>query len=90
MDMMVDRFSQADLLVVAGGVASNTSIRAGLAAAAAARGFRLAAPPIRLCTDNAVMVAWTGLERLKHGCRDALDTRACPRWPLEQLAAIAA
>ncbi len=60
MDMMRMRFPEANLLVVAGGVASNASVRAGLAEAAASRGFRLVAPPVRLCSDNAVMVAWAG------------------------------
>ena len=55
----------ANLLVVAGGVAANGAIRAALAARAAADGVTLVAPPPRLCTDNAVMVAWAGIERLR-------------------------
>jgi N6-L-threonylcarbamoyladenine synthase len=89
MDMMRHRFPAANLLVVAGGVASNASVRAGLAAAAASRGFRLIAPPVRLCSDNAVMVAWVGVERLQHGWSDGLDATARPRWPLETLEALA-
>jgi N6-L-threonylcarbamoyladenine synthase len=50
-------------LVVAGGVASNTYVRARLAAVAADGGLRLVYPPPRLCTDNGVMVAWAGVER---------------------------
>jgi N6-L-threonylcarbamoyladenine synthase len=88
MEMIRERFPAADLLVVAGGVASNASIRAGLAEAARSRGFRLVAPPIRLCSDNAVMVAWTGIERLRQGCSDSLDANARPRWPLDTLEAI--
>jgi N6-L-threonylcarbamoyladenine synthase len=87
MEMMRERFPAADLLVVAGGVASNAAIRAGLAEAARLRGFRLAAPPVRLCSDNAVMVAWAGIERLRCGSSDGLDARARPRWPLEALEA---
>ena len=41
------------------------------------------APPVRLCTDNAVMVAWAGIERLRLGLVDALDFAPRPRWPLE-------
>jgi N6-L-threonylcarbamoyladenine synthase len=88
MEMMRERFV-ADLIVVAGGVASNASIRAGLAEAAQQRGFRLIAPPVRLCSDNAVMVAWTGIERLRRGICDELDVNARPRWPLDTLEAIA-
>jgi N6-L-threonylcarbamoyladenine synthase len=88
MDMMRSRFPEANLLVVAGGVASNASIRASLAEAAISRGFRLVAPPIRLCSDNAVMVAWAGVERLRRGGSDHLDASARPRWPLDALEAL--
>ena len=88
MEMMRERFPAANLLVVAGGVASNTPIRTTLAAAAMSRGFRLVAPPIRLCSDNAVMVAWAGVERLRLGWSDGLDTNARPRWPLDTLEAV--
>lgn len=88
MDMMRGRFPRANLLVVAGGVAANAAVRAGLADAAMSRGFRLVAPPVRLCSDNAVMVAWTGVERLRRGWSDSLDTNARPRWPLDTLEAV--
>jgi N6-L-threonylcarbamoyladenine synthase len=75
------------LLVVAGGVAANQAVRAALGAAATASGYRLAVPPARLCTDNAVMVAWAAIERLRLGLSDGLDHRPRPRWPLAELAA---
>jgi N6-L-threonylcarbamoyladenine synthase len=75
----------ASLLVVAGGVAANQNVRAALQQAAAAHGFRLAVPPVRLCTDNAVMVAWAGLERLSMGVSDKIDFAPRPRWPLETM-----
>ncbi len=74
-------------LVVAGGVAANAALRAALAHAAERRGFFLVAPPLRLCGDNAVMVAWCGIERLRLGLSDALDHAPRPRWPLETLSA---
>jgi N6-L-threonylcarbamoyladenine synthase len=82
MAMMRERAAQAHILVVAGGVAANGAVRAALAEAAAAQGFELVAPPVRLCTDNAVMVAWTGIERLRLGLTDGLDFAPRPRWPL--------
>ncbi len=88
MDMIRVREPAAHLLVVAGGVASNEAVRAGLAVAAAKRGFVLAAPPIRLCSDNAVMIAWAGIERLKRGWRDGMEATARPRWPLDTLEAV--
>ena len=76
---------QASTLLVAGGVAANQAVRAALERVAAARGFRLVAPPLRLCTANAVMVAWTGLERLRLGLTDGIDFAPRPRWPLEAM-----
>ena len=73
------------LMVVAGGVAANQSVRAALGGVAARAGVMLVAPPIRLCTDNAVMVAWTALERLRLGLSDPLDVPPRPRWPLAEL-----
>jgi len=70
-------------LVVAGGVAANRAIRARLGAVAAEAGLTLAAPPLALCTDNAAMIAWAGIERLGRGAVDGLDVAARPRWPLD-------
>jgi N6-L-threonylcarbamoyladenine synthase len=87
MALMRARSAEARLLVVAGGVAANGTVRAALARAAEAVGFVLVAPPVRLCTDNAVMVAWAGLERLRLGLADGLDFAPRPRWGLDELSA---
>jgi N6-L-threonylcarbamoyladenine synthase len=69
-------------LVVAGGVAANMRLRAGLAAVADQYRYTLHVPPASLCTDNAAMVAWTGAERLARGGGDrTIQARA--RWPLD-------
>jgi N6-L-threonylcarbamoyladenine synthase len=70
-------------LVVAGGVAANGALRAALARVAAEAGLPLVAPPPRLCTDNAAMIAWAGIERLRLGLEDGLDFAPRPRWPLD-------
>ena len=85
MAMMRARSPWARLLVVAGGVAANGAVRAALRGVAEIAGFQLVAPPIRLCTDNAVMVAWTGIERLRLGLTNGLDFAPLPRWPLDTL-----
>ena len=69
-------------LVVAGGVAANTEIRRALEKAASREGFRLAVPPVKLCTDNAAMIAWAGLEQFQGGAAAPLDVEARARWPL--------
>ena len=71
-------------LAVAGGVAANTQIRAGLMALCAELETEFTAPPLRLCTDNAAMIAYAGLERFRAGARDGMDLTARPRWPLDQ------
>jgi N6-L-threonylcarbamoyladenine synthase len=99
-DSVVDRLTRAmamtidDLgagaprhLVVAGGVAANTALRAALARTAAAAGYSLHVPPPALCTDNAAMVAWAGAERLARGLTDGLDFEVRARWPLDADAA---
>ena len=68
-------------------VAANTALRAALTALAAKAGMRFVAPPLALCTDNAVMIAWAGIERFRLGLTDPLDAKARPRWPLDPNAA---
>lgn len=69
---------------VAGGVAANQTIRAALEQVAADAGLRFVAPPLRLCTDNAAMIAWAGIERFRIGLTDDMTLAARPRWPLDQ------
>ena len=90
---MIDRTTRAlestgevTALVVAGGVAANQSVRAALEHLAAAHGLRFVAPPLPLCTDNAAMIAWAGIERLALGQNDPLDFAPRPRWPLDETA----
>ena len=76
-------------LVAAGGVAANHQLRRRLAALANAAGLRFVAPPPAMCTDNAAMIAWAGIERLRLGLVDHLDAASHPRWPLDTRTATA-
>jgi N6-L-threonylcarbamoyladenine synthase len=69
-------------LIVAGGVAANGAIRDALAALCAGEGFQIKIPPPKLCTDNAAMVAWAGVEYGQRGYFDALGMAPRARWPL--------
>ncbi|MDR3077684.1 MAG: tRNA (adenosine(37)-N6)-threonylcarbamoyltransferase complex transferase subunit TsaD [Planctomycetota bacterium] len=63
-------------LALGGGVAANARLREKLAAGAKTGGLRLAMPPLRLCTDNAVMVAARAARLFAAGARDGLDLEA--------------
>ena len=77
----------ATRLVVAGGVAANQTIRQALAEVARRHGISMVAPPLRYCGDNAVMIGWAAIERLRLGlATDGMERRPQPRWPLDQVA----
>lgn len=68
--------------VVAGGVAANLYLRSRLTSVAAQFNINFSAPPLNLCTDNAAMVAWAGIEKLKKGSFDDFGFLPKPRWQL--------
>jgi N6-L-threonylcarbamoyladenine synthase len=76
-------------LVVAGGVAANRSLKSALEALCRDAGFSLVAPPLELCTDNAAMIAWAGIERIRAGMAgdDAFSFAPRSRWPLDEVSA---
>ncbi|GAB4576601.1 MAG: tRNA (adenosine(37)-N6)-threonylcarbamoyltransferase complex transferase subunit TsaD [Roseibium sp.] len=84
LDLFRHRHPEAEpVIVVAGGVAANQEIRRNLLAAAEAASARFVAPPMGLCTDNAAMIAWAGIERLRLGPVDDMALAPRPRWPLD-------
>ena len=77
-------------MVVAGGVAANLYLREHLQALTDKNNLIFAAPPIKFCTDNGVMIAWAGVERALKGMFSELDFKPRPRWPLDENAPKAA
>ena len=77
--------AQPKTLVVAGGVAKNSAIRAAMENLANKSNMVFAAPPMSLCTDNGAMIAWAGLENYKIGNVVHEPIAPRPRWPLTEL-----
>ena len=71
-------------LVVAGGVAKNSAIRAAMEKLAQKNKMLFAAPPLNLCTDNGAMIAWAGLENYRVGNIVTEPIAPRPRWPLAE------
>ncbi len=75
-----------DTVVVSGGVASNRYLKHVLRTNLDMRGFehiRLTFPPPSLCTDNAAMIGWTGLEMWENGWRSNLDISSLREWAID-------
>lgn len=85
MKRFAEAYPDADrTLVIAGGVAANQAVRSALDALCADFDFALSAPPMALCTDNAAMIAWAGLEHFEAGAYSGLDAPIRTRWPLDE------
>jgi N6-L-threonylcarbamoyladenine synthase len=83
MNMFRRDFPGADRFVVAGGVAANQAIGTALGLLCEKEGFVTRIPPPSLCTDNAAMIAWAGVEQLTgHAAGNALSVSPRARWPL--------
>ncbi|MGL9726361.1 MAG: hypothetical protein ACR5KV_07320, partial [Wolbachia sp.] len=67
--------------VITGGVAANNFLRERLKKHIDLSVFP---PPSNLCTDNAVMVGWTGIKRLQRNYIDSLNFAPRPKWELEK------
>ncbi len=72
----------AKTLVLCGGVAANSRLRALAAERAQERGLELFLPPAKLCTDNGAMIAVAGYEAHRRGQTSSLDLNPDPAWRL--------
>lgn len=88
-EIIINRLANIDLkkypvkkLVIAGGVAANRCIFLALTNWAKNHDLEVITPPIKLCTDNAAMVAWVGVEKMLLGMKDDLNFKPRARWEL--------
>jgi len=71
-------------LIIAGGVAANESIRENLSILSNKMGFETIYPDLKLCGDNAAMIAWAGIQRFKKNMIDDIAISVKSRWPLDE------
>ena len=65
-------------LALAGGVASNSSLRENMQRVASEQGLQFYYPSPIFCTDNAAMIGVAGYHNYMSGIRDGLDLNAIP------------
>ncbi len=75
--------TQVKRLVVVGGVSANSQLRQTFKALSQEKGFELYIPHPRLSTDNALMIAYAGMERFKRGIYAATNINPEPNIPLD-------
>ena len=85
-EFLKNKKNKANTFVIAGGVASNLTIRDNLIKLAKEKNFVSIFPPLNLCSDNAAMIAWVGIERYKINLIDNLEFPSKARWPLDSSA----
>ena len=85
-DFLKNKKNKKNNFVIAGGVAANLSIRKSLTKLSNEKNFTPIFPPVNLCSDNAAMIAWAGIERYKVNLIDNLEFPSKARWPLDQAA----
>ncbi len=88
-DILVEKTIQAATaygateIWMAGGVSANAPLRATMSARSPLPVYY---PPLKLCVDNAAMIASAGYFRYERGFRDDLDMDVRPLWPLTTIA----
>lgn len=81
---LVIKSSESKNFVLAGGVAANRLLRNRLESLCQKNNIEFYAPPVRLCTDNASMIAYVGaIHMLQDNLNTTLSLR--PRWPLTKI-----
>ena len=83
-DYFKEKYSEDINVVLAGGVASNKTIFAAICDLSLKKNFNVYVAPKELCTDNAAMIAWAGIERINSGNHDPERVNIRTMWPLDE------
>ena len=88
-EIAIDQFCKINSVnyrsfIIAGGVAANKGIRKKLIEISQKKKFNPIFPELKLCGDNAAMIAMVGLEKFKVNDYDSLDLSANPRLALDK------
>ncbi len=84
-EMFEEKYGKLRSFVMSGGVSANLLIRSEMEDFLNKKGVNLVCPPLNLCTDNGVMIAWAGLKRAELGLFDDLRFPIKVRWSLEDI-----
>lgn len=76
---------KSNKVVISGGVASNQYLRDILKSEVELKNYRFFFPPKQLCTDNAAMIAYAGLERFIKGITNDLNFQPRDKWSIEEV-----
>ena len=85
-EFLKNKENKEKFFVIAGGVAANLKIRENLIKLSKEKKFFPIFPPVNLCSDNAAMIAWAGIERYKINLINNLEFPSKARWPLDSSA----
>ena len=80
------QFAKVNSIVIAGGVGANTKLREKMKDIFSKKGIEVVYPSIEYCTDNAAMIALTGLYNLKEGIsNESYEINVNPRWSIDSI-----
>ncbi len=83
-ELFKEKSPKGQSVVISGGVAANQYFREKLSTLCLSHGLDFVAPPMKLCTDNAAMIAWAGIEHYLAKDFSPLSFAPKPRWPLDE------
>ena len=80
------QYAKVNSIVIAGGVGANKKLREKMKDIFSKKDIDVIYPSIEYCTDNAAMIALTGLYNLKEGISNkSYEINVNPRWSIDNI-----